>query len=142
MDKGTIFSDSRYIRFRKIENLHILFWLIKDLCWLMEYRVIGMFMIIPTLFISIYFTFKNYKIPAELFHNLAIAIWIMTNSAWMISEFYAFDEMVKPYLWIPFSLGFVLLAYYYLVYEIFKIKKIKQPVSFSEQPEVDSAVIH
>ena len=123
MEKQSIFSDNRYIQFRKIENLHIFFWLIKDLCWLIEWRVLGMLMIIPTLSVSIYFTIRNRQIPAELFHNIAIAIWIMTNSAWMISEFYGVDESVKPYLWIPFIIGLILLSYYYIVYEIFKWKK-------------------
>lgn len=122
MEQQTIFSDRRYKQFRRIENLHILFWLIKDLCWLIEYRWLGMFMILPTLSVSIYFTIKNSAIPAELSHNIAITIWILTNSVWMISEFYGYDDLIKPYLWIPFSAGLLILAYYYFVYEIFKWK--------------------
>ena len=36
-------------RYRKIENLHIVFWLIKDLSWAMLWRPLGLIMIIPTI---------------------------------------------------------------------------------------------
>ena len=36
-------------RFRRIENMHILFWLIKDACWAINPHVPAMLMIIPTM---------------------------------------------------------------------------------------------
>lgn len=123
MEQQSIFSDNRYKQFRRIENLHILFWLIKDLCWVIEWRLLGMFMILPTISVSLYFTWKNSSIPAEFFHNIAITIWIIANSTWMISEFFGFDDFIKPYIWILFVLGLGFLFYYYLTYEILKLKK-------------------
>ncbi len=35
-------------RYRKIENLHIVFWLIKDMAWAMLWKPLGVFMIVPT----------------------------------------------------------------------------------------------
>lgn len=103
-------------KFRKLENLHILFWLVKDLCWCLAFKPLGMVMIAPTLLVAIWITWKNRHIVAELAHNLAISIWIMANSIWMIAEFYGVDEQVKPYCIIPFSIGIVILLYYYLIY--------------------------
>jgi hypothetical protein len=35
-------------RFRRVENMHILLWLIKDACWAMDLKWMALFMIIPT----------------------------------------------------------------------------------------------
>ena len=40
-------------RYRKMENLHIIFWLIKDLSWCMVWKVLGVAMIAPTMIIAI-----------------------------------------------------------------------------------------
>lgn len=112
-------------RFRKLENLHILFWLVKDLCWCLLFKPLGMIMIAPTLLIAIWITWKNRQIVAELAHNLAISIWIMANSIWMIAEFYGVDEQVKPYCIIPFSIGILILMYYYLIYAPLQRRKEK-----------------
>lgn len=112
-------------KFRKIENLHIFFWLVKDLCWCAEFKPLGIIMIVPTLSIAIWIAWKNRHIAAELAHNLAIAIWIIANSLWMVSEFFAFDEKVKPYCIIPFALGILILSYFYFVYAPLQRKKEK-----------------
>jgi hypothetical protein len=110
-------------KFRKIENLHILFWLVKDLCWCLVFKALGIAMIFPTLLIAIYIAWRNRHIMAELTHNVAITLWIGANSMWMIAEFFSVDEQVKPYCIIPFSLGLLVLFYYYLVYSPLKRKK-------------------
>jgi len=40
-------------RYRKLENLHIVFWLFKDISWCMIWRELGILMIIPTLSVAI-----------------------------------------------------------------------------------------
>jgi hypothetical protein len=40
-------------RFRRVENLHILFWLIKDVCWAMNFKTLGMLMIVPTMTVAL-----------------------------------------------------------------------------------------
>ena len=60
---------------------------------------------------------------SELCHNVAISLWILANSYWMISEFFGFDTHI---LWgsftykyiavIPFGLGILVLAFYYLIW--------------------------
>ena len=118
-------KESSYIipaKYRRMENMHIAFWLMKDISWCMIWKVLGMAMVIPTLSIAIIIAWRTRHIAAELAHNLAITFWISANSYWMISEFFGFDEMVvwreftgKHLALIPFVTGAMLLLYYYAV---------------------------
>lgn len=118
-------------RFRKLENLHILFWLAKDLCWCLVFKPLGIIMIVPTLTVAFYIAWRSRNIVAELTHNIAIALWIIANSIWMISEFMKVDEQVKPFCIIPFSLGLLVLLYYYLVYAPLQRKREKAGTAIS-----------
>ena len=102
-------------RFRKIENLHILFWLIKDLSWAMLWRPLGLLMIVPTMGAAILITWQTRHIRAELFHNLAVIFWICANAYWMIVEFGGFPDHFRYYAAIPFAIGLGFIAVYYLV---------------------------
>jgi hypothetical protein len=109
-------------RYRKMENLHIVFWLLKDISWCMIWKLLGIAMILPTLTIALVIAWRTRQIKSELSHNLAIAFWIMANSLWMISEFFKFDTMPvwhgyegKHLALIPFLIGIIILTYYYLV---------------------------
>lgn len=111
------------LRFRKMENLHIVFWLFKDIAWCMIWRPLGIAMVFPTLIIAIVIAWRTRYYMSELTHNLAIVLWITANSYWMVSEFFAFDaypiygEITYKYLAIiPFVLGILILGYYYLWY--------------------------
>src|SRR5688572_12231592 len=108
-------------RYRKMENMHIVFWLLKDISWCLTWKILAMLMIFPTLIISIVIAWRTRKVQSELAHNLAITFWITANSLWMISEFYGFDTMViwkqfegKHLALIPFLIGILILAVYYL----------------------------
>ena len=109
------------LRFRRLENLHIIFWLFKDIAWCMLWRPLGILMVIPTLLIALRLTFRSRKMIEEYCHNLAIIFWITANSYWMISEFFGFDETVvaggfmgKHFALIPFLSGVAVLTWYYL----------------------------
>jgi hypothetical protein len=101
-------------RFRRTENLHIVFWLLKDLCWVMLWRPLGLAMIVPTIGAALLITWQTRKIKSELLHNLAVVFWILANSYWMISEFFSDDDELRYYAVIPFSIGIVIIAYYYM----------------------------
>jgi prepilin signal peptidase PulO-like enzyme (type II secretory pathway) len=107
-------------RFRRIENMHILLWLIKDACWAMNYRTVGMIMIIPTLLVALFITWQTRHILSEFLHNLAVVFWISANCTWMIGEFYGWDENLwgeyglRQMSLIPFGIGLMILLYYYL----------------------------
>ncbi|HRP33500.1 MAG TPA: hypothetical protein PKV73_16505 [Agriterribacter sp.] len=104
-------------RFRRKENLHILLWLLKDTCWALDFHLMGMFMIIPTLSVAISITWQTRKLRSELIHNLAVVLWITANCLWMTGEFYGWDEGTwgsRHLALIPFGIGLSILAYYYI----------------------------
>ncbi|WP_198171528.1 hypothetical protein [Mucilaginibacter aquatilis] len=109
------------LRYRKMENLHIVFWLLKDIGWCLIWKPLGLVMIFPTLLIAILIAYNTRQLVSELCHNLAIAFWISANSYWMISEFLHFDELMvfagvtfKHLALVPFLLGLICLLYYYI----------------------------
>ena len=103
-------------KFRSLENLHVLFWLVKDICWCIGFKPLGVAMIFPTLSVAVYIMIKNRHIVAELTHNMAIILWITANSLWMIFEFTGTDEELRYYCLIPFLAGLLILVYYYFIY--------------------------
>ncbi len=112
------------LRYRKMENFHIIFWLFKDISWCMLWRPLGIAMIFPTLFVAIIITIRNRQYMSEVCHNLAIVFWITANSYWMISEFFNFDTTIvygdityKYLAVIPFSIGILVLSYYYIIWK-------------------------
>lgn len=112
------------LKYRKMENLHIVFWLLKDIGWCLVWKPLGLVMIVPTLFISIVIAYRTRNMVSELCHNLAITFWISANSYWMISEFLKFDALevydgitFKHLSLLPFLAGLFCLLYYYLVWQ-------------------------
>ncbi len=118
-------NDQMYVipaRYRKMENMHILFWLLKDVSWCLIWKVLGIAMIFPTLIISIVIAWRTRQLKSELAHNVAVTFWITANSYWMISEFFGFDEVKiiqsiegRHLSIIPFAIGVMILLYYYLI---------------------------
>lgn len=105
------------LKFRRTENLHILFWLMKDISWAMLWRPIGIGMLVPTLFVAIWITLQTRHLKAELYHNLAITFWICANGFWMIVEFFGYDEQLRIFTAIPFGIGlFFILTYYLFIF--------------------------
>ncbi len=112
------------LEFRKMENLHIVFWIFKDIAWCMGFSWLGIIMIIPTLIISVVIAYRTRMYVSELCHNLAISVWIFANSFWMVSEFLHFDSKIlfgnftyKHLALIPFIAGVILLGFYYLIWK-------------------------
>lgn len=112
------------LRFRKMENLHIVFWLFKDISWCMIWKPLGIAMIFPTLIIAIVISIRTRQLMSEVCHNVAIVFWISANAYWMISEFFSFDTRplfgeytFKHLAIVPFVLGILMLAYYYAIWK-------------------------
>jgi hypothetical protein len=118
-------SDKLYsipAKYRKMENLHIVFWIIKDISWCLGWTFLGIGMIVPTLFVAIFISWRTRHIASELAHNLAVTFWICANSTWMIMEFIERDETIyfnlltgKQLSLIPFAIGSLILLNYYLI---------------------------
>jgi len=112
-------------KYRKMENLHILFWLIKDTCWCLTLRWLGITMIFPTLLVAILICWRTRHIVAEFTHNLAVIFWITANSVWMITEFFNLGDDARYYALIPFGMGLIVLFYYYAIYVPLRYRKLK-----------------
>jgi len=105
---------------RKSENLHIVFWLMKDISWCLMWRAFGVFMIVPTLGAALFITWRMRQHKTDLAHNLAVVFWITANAWWMIAEFFEFDETPvvfgitgRQLALIPFLIGASILAFHY-----------------------------
>lgn len=102
-------------KFRIAENMHIVFWLVKDMSWALKFRWLGVAMFIPTLLLSLLITWQTRKIRSELYHNLAVTCWIIANGFWMICEFFWEEQdYLRYFTAIPFSLGLLFVGYYYV----------------------------
>jgi len=99
-------------QFRKIENFHIVLWLIKDFCWVSDYKIIGLIMIIPTIIVALYITWKLRESVSELAHNVAVSLWILANSTWMIGEFF-YHDTTRVFAKVFFVLGLLSIATFY-----------------------------
>ena len=96
----------------RFDNLHILLWLLKDTCWLLEWKSLGTLMIAPTIGVALYLAAKS--TAEDIFWiNVAICFWISANAYWMVCEFVEM-EMYKDYAGIPFALGLMSVAVFYL----------------------------
>jgi prepilin signal peptidase PulO-like enzyme (type II secretory pathway) len=109
-------------RYRKLENLHIALWLIKDLAWVMIWKPLGLFMILPTMTAAVLITWQTRNIKSELLHNIAVVLWISANAYWMIAEFFSKNESLRYYAAIPFTLGIIVISYHYCGVD-FKIRQ-------------------
>lgn len=98
---------------RKFENFHIVLWLVKDTFWVTDFRIPGLLMILPTIGMALFITWKSRQWAEELYHNLAVICWICANSVWMIGEFF-FDDTLRPASIVFFSIGLLIIAGYYL----------------------------
>jgi hypothetical protein len=106
--------NSKFSRFH-LENFHVLLWLIKDACWMLNFRIMGTVMVVPTLSFAFYFVLKSKHDFFQKISSLAVFSWILANAWWMLSEFYF--EPLKHWALLPFSMGISLMCYY--VYGIF-----------------------
>lgn len=103
-------------KIQKYDNLHIVLWLIKDMCWSIDNKL-GVILVLPTILVSLWIFSKSKNISAW-YHNLAVCFWITANSLWMVSELFKFEDVTKPYVIILFIIGLIILAFYYLKYSI------------------------
>jgi len=101
-------------RYRLLENLHLPFWLLKDLCWAMLWRPIGMLMILPTVSLAIYLAIKTRSSMSQFLPNTTVCFWIIANSIWMSDEFFQLD--IKFLCPVFFGLGLLSIGYWLIYY--------------------------
>ncbi len=98
---------------KRWENLHIYFWLLKDLGWIAHWIGFALLMIIPAVGFAVAILWIQRRHRAELFHNTAVLLWIIANSIWMIGEL-LFDDSIRAIAIVFFVLGISILSWYYV----------------------------
>ncbi|MBL7963427.1 MAG: hypothetical protein JNM31_06245 [Flavobacteriales bacterium] len=98
---------------RNAENYHIILWLVKDLCWVQDWKLAGAFMILPTLSMALWITWRCRGDVKEFLHALAVVLWIAANATWMVGEFF-FEDRTRPLATLFFLLGLACIAWFYL----------------------------
>ena len=96
----------------RFDNVHVLLWLIKDACWMLEWKVLGCVMIVPTIAVAVLLALRS-RTEQVFWINVAICFWISANAYWMVCEFVGHEE-IKNYAGLPFALGLISVAIFYL----------------------------
>jgi archaellum biogenesis protein FlaJ (TadC family) len=78
-------------RLSRFDNMHILFWLIKDMSWCLMSKTIGTIMIVPTVVVALVILVRSREHMTSFVHNLAVLFWISANSMWMVGEMFCQD---------------------------------------------------
>src|ERR1051326_5657065 len=90
---------------RHYENLHIPLWLLKDTCWMMEWKLPGILMVLPTFSVALIIAINAFREKQdEAWVQLAICFWISANSYWMLCEFSGNADLKNHAGW-PFLAG-------------------------------------
>jgi hypothetical protein len=97
----------------RLSNLHILLWLFKDACWVSNWKLLGTVMIVPTLSMAIYITYRFWHELEERYHNIGVFCWICANAIWMLGEFF-YNDGFRPFAQVFFFTGLGVVAFYYL----------------------------
>lgn len=100
-------------KIKKLENLHVGFWLLKDTSWCRDWKTIGLIICVPTLLLSIRIAWESRHEFADLIHNIAVCLWISANIVWMIGEFF-FNDGTRDYAQGFFYAGLTLVGWFYL----------------------------
>jgi hypothetical protein len=103
-----------FANLRTSENFHIVLWLFKDLCWVLDFKVAGVLMVVPTVAMAFYITWQCRHDLGEFLHSLSVVFWILANSAWMIGEFFLADG-TRPIATVFFAAGILTVSWFYLV---------------------------
>jgi len=99
------FAAMHTMKNRLLENLHLPIWLIKDLCWAIVYKPLGVFMIAPAIALAVFVALKSHKNRMYFLPNVSVVFWILANSLWMLAEFYSFN--LKHWFISSFILGMI-----------------------------------
>lgn len=108
-----------------LETVHIPLWLVKDLCWLMNYKTLGVIVAVPTNIVAVIMAVITHKDRERFLPNVAIIFWILANTNWMLAEFYNFNTRGSSLY--PFVLGLLVFGFY-LGRKAFNVNKVKEDI--------------
>jgi uncharacterized protein involved in response to NO len=112
---------------KKLENLHVSLWLLKDCSWCQEWVKVGMMVALPTLVLAAKIAWERRRDTEDLIYNLAVCLWLCANVIWMVGEFF-FNDGTRAIARIFFFAGLALIAGYYLR-ELLRRRKATPPPS-------------
>lgn len=92
---------------------------------MMEWKTLGVAMIIPTVFVAALLAWHTWD-EEEFLVNLAILAWILSNAFWMLCEFFGYLQY-KELAALGFATGAISISVFY--FRRFKSKKVVQAVS-------------
>jgi hypothetical protein len=122
-NKGTPSAEDR--AWHPMEYAHVFLWLVKDMCWAQGWKLAGTIMVIPTIVVALILTWLQRFQSVTLAHNVAITLWITSNSLWMLAEFYKMEAILKPISTAGFALGLLVLGAQYV--KLLSVRKQKSP---------------
>lgn len=96
----------------ELQNLHLFLWLLKDTFWILNFKYLALFLILPTISLAVYFTWLQRRSNVDLLHNLALTFWITGNSSWIVGDFF-FNDQSRAVSSLFFIIGIIILLYYY-----------------------------
>jgi hypothetical protein len=99
---------------RLLENLHLPLWIVKDTCWMLQLKWLGVLMVGPTIVMAIYIAYTSRKSAMRLWPNLSVLCWICANSTWMLGEFFHFTFRIPSFA--LFIAGLVTIGVYLFKY--------------------------
>jgi len=97
---------------KRLENLHVAVWLLKDYSWCATARWLGLLMVVPTLGLAVHLAYQTRRDAEDFIHSLAVVFWLAANVTWMTGEFY-FEDGTRVYARLFFYAGLALLALHY-----------------------------
>ena len=122
-NNGTPSAEDR--AWHPMEYAHVFLWLVKDMCWAQGWKLAGTIMVIPTIVVALILTWLQRFQSVTLAHNVAITLWITSNSLWMLAEFYKMEAILKPISTAGFALGLLVLGAQYV--KLLSVRKQKSP---------------
>src|ERR1043166_3414245 len=66
-------------KIRHTESLHVFLWVLKDSCWMLDLKIAGTCMIVPTIGVAMFIAWITRHDWRILLPNLAVLFWISAN---------------------------------------------------------------
>ena len=79
---------------------------------MLDYKVLGTFMVVPTVLVALSLAAKTRRTP-DFLMNVSVLCWISANAFWMCCEFYSWNES-KTWAVVPFLLGMLFITLFFI----------------------------
>lgn len=113
---------------RYLENIHLYFWMLKDLAWANDYKFMGVtFGTIALMWIGVLFKHAfQLKSSEEMYFLTPVLFWLLGNYLWMYGELvYNSDSGFRPAGAFCMFRGIEIIIFYHLFCKIFKLMKLE-----------------